>query len=90
MVWGQGVEVLAPAGAEEAAGAGGACPRRRSCGRPGQTYTCPRQQLRLRQRTTEKREGEVTLTVLVYRAEGASVSRAPAGDCTSNPQRGRW
>jgi transposase len=88
---GQGVEVLAPLPGPEAATAGGRLPKAAFVwDAQGQTYTCPQgQRLRLRQRTTEKREGEA-LTVLVYRAEGQQCQQCPRRqECTTNPQRGR-
>jgi len=60
------------------AGAGGRLPKAAFVWTPrGRRTPAPRAATALRQRTTEKREGEVTLTVLVYRAEARSVSRAP-------------
>jgi transposase len=88
----QDVEVLAPVPEEETATAGNRLPKTAfTWDAERQTYECPEgQQLRLRQRTTEKREGGMTLGVLVYRAEGEQCQQCPRRkECTSNAARGR-
>lgn len=88
----QDVAVLAPMPEEGAATAGGRLPKAAFVWDAAErSYTCPEgQRLALRQQTTEKREGEVSLRVLVFRADGKVCQECPRQqECTSNPQRGR-
>jgi len=89
----QGVEVLAPVAKEQAAAARqGRLPKEAfTWDAASQTYQCPQgQQLRLVQRATEKRQGELELPVLVYRADGQQCQQCPRqAACTRNPERGR-
>jgi hypothetical protein len=88
----QAVAVLAPLLEEGARTSGGRLPKAAFLwNAEARNYTCPQgKQLSLWQQTTEKREGEVSLPVLVFRADGQECQRCPQQqDCTSNPAKGR-